>query len=163
MQSHRALIPDFTKCSIKKKLLNYGTMHLKSTHRNSRTVTVHWTGTSMGRKSEAWHGSFPFDVRSAITPVTVKSCTRKSVDQEGDGEPHSLMLPWLSVTWVPALQQRVCVVCFLAQTLNQHQPLTFIRPVQDMKTALQSFLQRPPLDMKRDGLQNASVHSSFHK
>uniref|UniRef100_K1R979 Uncharacterized protein n=1 Tax=Magallana gigas TaxID=29159 RepID=K1R979_MAGGI len=128
MQSHRTLIPDFTKYSIKKKLLNFGNMYLKSTHRNSRTVTLHWTGTSKGRKCEAWKGSFSFDVRSAITPVTVKSCTRKSVDQKGDEEPHSLICPWLSATWVPALQQRVCVVCFLAQTPNQHQPLTFIRP-----------------------------------
>lgn len=31
-------------------------------------VTVHWTGISMGRKSEAWHGFFPFDVRSVTTP-----------------------------------------------------------------------------------------------
>ena len=86
--------------------------HAFKEHSQKFPDCVHWTGTSMGRKREAWHGSFPFDVRSAITPVTVKSCTRKSVNQEGDGEPHSLMLPWLLATWLPALQQRICMVYF---------------------------------------------------
>lgn len=44
-------------------------MHFKSTHWSSRTVMIHWTGTSMGRKNEVWHGSFPSVVRIVTTPV----------------------------------------------------------------------------------------------
>lgn len=53
-----------------------------------------------------------------------------------------------------------------ASATNIHQT---VRPAPDMKAALQPFLQRPPLETKRDGLRNASVsckvmmtvHSSF--
>lgn len=70
-----------------------------------------------------------FDVRSATTPVTVKTCTRKWADLEGGEETHSLMWPWLLVIVVPALLNSVFMVYFLAQTSNQHHPPICTRPV----------------------------------
>lgn len=60
-------------------------MHWERTHRISQTVTVYWTGTSMGRKSESWHGSIPFDVRWATTTDTAKGCMRNWTDPKGTG------------------------------------------------------------------------------